>query len=120
MQVQPDQMSLLALEQRCMNEIENHRRKEPHKKEERWKYRQYREVRLNTSPEAFFLVAAALYFGGREKPPAFYNLTEPLPPQPAIPDPDRRDVLLAGLLSQHESEAGFEANTTKPSLYCQY
>jgi len=83
-------------------EVLSHQRPLTHKMEELRKYRQYREVHLNATLEAFFLVWAASYLGRREKPPASYSLTESLPPQPAIPDPDGRDVLLAGLLSQEE------------------
>ena len=83
-------------------EVLSHQRPLAHKMEELRKYRQYREVHLNATLEAFFLVWAASYLGRRERPPASYSLTESLPPQPAIPDPDGRDVLLAGLLSQEE------------------
>ena len=74
-----------------------------YKKEELRKYHQYREVHLKATLEAFFLVWGASYLGKRVKPPASYSLTEPLPPQPTIPDPAGRDVLLAGLLSQEEA-----------------
>ncbi len=80
----------------------SHQRPMTHKTEELRKYRQYREVHLKATLEAFFLVAIASFLGRREKPPVSYSLTEPLPPQPAIPDPAGRDVLLAGLLSQNE------------------
>jgi hypothetical protein len=75
------------------------RRSLPRKSEERQKYRRQREVRLNATFEAFFLIAAAALPEIRDNHTASYSLTEPLPPHPAIPDPDGRDVLLAGLLS---------------------
>lgn len=83
-------------------EVLSHRRPLTHKMEELRKYRQYREIYLNATLEAFFLVWASSYLGKRAKPPASYSLIEPLPPQPTIPDPDGRDVLLAALLSQEE------------------
>src|SRR5258708_22141022 len=83
-------------------EVLSHQRPLAHKMEELRKYRQYREVHVNATLEAFFLVWAASYLGRRERPPASYSLTESLPPQPSIPDPDGRDGLLAALFSQKE------------------
>jgi hypothetical protein len=77
----------------------SHQRNLPFKTEERQKYRRQREVCLNATLEAFFLIAAASLTEVRDNHAASYSLTEPLPPQPAIPDPNGRDTLLAGLLS---------------------
>ena len=80
----------------------SHQRPMTHKMEELRKYRQYREIHLNVALDGFFLVWATSYLGRREKPAPSYSLAKSLPPQPTIPDPDGRDVLLAGLLSQEE------------------
>jgi len=94
----------------------SHQRLMPGKMEERLKYRLYRQIYLNAIFDTFFTIAVESYLGRREKPPASYSLTEPLPPQPAIPDPEGRDVLLAGLLSQNENEAKLKEHMT--ALLC--
>ncbi len=90
----------------------SHHRSLPHKTDERQQYRRQREVRLNATLEAFFLVAATSLTALRDSHGASYGLIEPLPPHPAIPDPYGRDVLLAGLLS----ESAVRENIT--SLLC--
>ena len=77
----------------------SHQRSLPIKTHERQQYRRQREVRLNATLEAFFLVAAASLTGVRDNDTASYSLTEPLSQHPAIPDAYGRDVLLVGLLS---------------------
>ncbi len=80
----------------------SHTRDLPHNSEKRQKYRRQREVYLNATLEAFFLVAAASLTDVQKIQDIRYSLDEPLPPQPAIPDPVGRDVLLAFLLSRSE------------------
>lgn len=80
----------------------SHTRNLPRKTEKRQEYRRQREVYLNATLEAFFLVAAASLTEMRDSQNIHYSLSEPLPPQPAIPDPVGRDVLLAFLLSGSE------------------
>ncbi len=77
----------------------SHQRNLPRKTEERQQYRRQREVRLNATLEAFFLIAAASLTELRDNNTVSYSLTEPFPPYPAIPDPYGRDMLLMGLLS---------------------
>lgn len=76
----------------------SHTRNLARKTESRQEYRRKREVYLDVILEAFFLVAAASLTEMRNSQSIQYNLREPLPPQPAIPDPVGRDALLAFLL----------------------
>ncbi len=76
----------------------SHQRDLPRNADERQQYRRQREVRLNATLEAFFLIAAASLTEILDNHTASYTLTEQLSPYPAIPDPYGRDVLLMGLL----------------------
>lgn len=76
----------------------SHTRTLPSNSEKRQEYRRQREAYLEAILEAFFLVAAASLTEMRDSQNIHYSLSEPLPPQPAIPDPAGRDVLLAFLL----------------------
>ncbi len=77
----------------------SHQRDFPRKVEERQQYRRHREVSLNATLEAFFLIAAASLARLPDKHTTSYSLTEPFPTNPAIPDSRGRDVLLAGIFS---------------------
>ncbi len=77
----------------------SHQRDLPRKVDERQQYRRHREIRLNATLEAFFLIAAASLTELRDNHTTSYSLTEPFPTNPAIPDPHGRDVLLAGIFS---------------------
>lgn len=80
----------------------SHKRNLPRSSEKRQEYRRKREVYLNATLEAFFLVAAVALTDVQKIQDIQYSLSEPLPSQPAIPDPVGRDVLLAFLLSRIE------------------
>ena len=81
----------------------SHTRTLPSNSEKRQEYRRRREVYLNVTLEAFFRVAAESLTDVQKIQNIRYSLDEPLPPQPAIPDPVGRDVLLAFLLSRSEA-----------------
>jgi len=76
----------------------SHQHSLPQRTNERQRYRRQREVRLNATLETFFLVAASSLTEVQDSHVASYRLTGLLPQHPVIPDPQRRDVLLAGLL----------------------
>jgi nucleoside phosphorylase len=80
----------------------SHTRNLPRTLKKRQEYRRKREVYLNATLVAFFRVAAASLTEIQDSQNVHYSLSEPLPPQPAIPDPAGRDVLLAFLLSGSE------------------
>ena len=74
------------------------------KLEERLKNRLYRQIYLNAIFDSFFTISIKSYLGRRKKSPELYSLLEPLHPNPTIPDPEGRDIFLAGLLSQNEAK----------------
>jgi nucleoside phosphorylase len=80
----------------------SHTRNLPRTLKKRQEYRRKREVYLNATLVAFFRIAAASLTEIQDSQNVKYSLSEPLPPQPAIPDPAGRDVLLAFLLSGSE------------------
>ena len=74
----------------------------PRTLKKRQDYRRKREVYLNVTLDAFFRVAAEALADVQKIQNIHYSLSEPLPSQPAVPDPAGRDVLLAFLLSGSE------------------
>jgi hypothetical protein len=80
----------------------SHQRNFPLTVIERQQYRRHREVFLNGTFEAFFLIAAVSMTSIGDKRITSYSLTESFPANPAIPDPCGRDVLLTGVLSAND------------------
>lgn len=70
--------------------------------DKRHQYRQQREVSLNATLAIFFLISKASLAEEGNLQYTSYYYDEPLPPQPAIPDPQGKDLILAGLLSSAE------------------
>jgi hypothetical protein len=65
-------------------------------------YRQQREMILNITFDAFFLISASSLAARRNDPSIHYDTNAVLPQQPSVPDHNGRDILLLGLLSQAE------------------
>src|SRR5260370_24760927 len=59
-------------------------------------------VSLASVFDAFFFIAAASLTATQGNIPASYSPTEELPPYPAVPDENGRDVLLSGILAKEE------------------
>ena len=65
-------------------------------------YRQQREMVLNVTFDAFFLIAASSLAAKRDDPSIIYETSASLPAHPIVPDRDGKDILLVGLLSDAE------------------
>jgi hypothetical protein len=68
----------------------------------RHQYRQQRKVSLNATLDIFYLIAKASLVEEDSLLYTSYSYDEPLPPYSAIPDPQGKDLILAGLLSSAE------------------
>jgi hypothetical protein len=66
------------------------------------RYRQQREMVLNVTFDAFFLIAASSLAARGDDLSISYNAAGSLPEHPALPDRSGRDILLAGLLTRDE------------------
>jgi hypothetical protein len=70
----------------------------PKSLQERHSYRLRLETRLNATFEAFFLVTAAVSPKEQSAVPDLY--TQPLSEQIAVPDPEKRDIVLVAILTR--------------------
>ena len=66
-------------------------------------YRQQREMILNVTFDAFFLIAGSSLSVALDTISPNYSATLPLPVSPILPDRTGKDTLLAGLLSTYET-----------------